>query len=132
MKCNRTKEKKSLFLSAEVTSYHFRSGGSNRHHFVHRARILAHVFSRRFITILILFLGIANVGSSHPPCPCFLVFRFSIPLFSTCISYKLPCLNWVCCAQVFYVLENVCVCRLLLAIIYREFTAVLCYFLFSP
>ena len=126
------KEKKSLFLSAEVTSYHFRSVGSNHHHFVHRTRILAHVFLHLFVTILIPFLGIASIGSSHRPCPWFLVFRFLIPLFSTCISYKLSCLNWACCAQTFYALEMFAICRLLLAIIYREFTALLCYFLFSP
>ena len=32
VKCNGMKEKRSLFLSMEVASYHFRSGGSNRHH----------------------------------------------------------------------------------------------------
>ena len=63
MKCNGTKEKRGLFLSAEVTSYHFRSGGSNPPPFCAQARILAYVFSRLFITILILFLGIASVGS---------------------------------------------------------------------
>ena len=91
---------------------------------MHKAHILAHVFSCLFITILILFLGIARVGSSHPPLPCFWYLDFDSSL-STCIAYKLSCLNWACCAQVFYASENVC--RLLLAILYQEFTAVMCY-----
>ena len=62
MKCNRTKEKRSSFLSAEVTSYHFRSGGSNHHHFVLRARILAHVFRAFLLQFSFFFLVLQALG----------------------------------------------------------------------
>ena len=43
-------------------------------------------FFAPFITILILFLGIASVGSSHPTLPCCLVFRFWF------LSFNLHCI----------------------------------------
>ena len=101
-------ERKEKLISLCRSYYHFKSGGSTRHHFVHRACILVHVFFCAFLLqFSFIFLILQALGRSHPSRPCFLVFSFLI-LFSTCISYKLSCLNWACCAQVFYVLENVC------------------------
>ena len=130
MKCNRTKEQRSLFLSVEVASYHFRPGGSNCQHLC-TGHTSSHMFFRAFYYNSHSFSWYCKrwVIPPSPPLPCFWHLDFDSSL-STCIAYKLSCLNWACCAQVFYAAENVC--RLSLVILYREFTAVMCYFLFSP
>ena len=96
---------------------------------MHRACILAHVFSRLLLQFSFFFLVLQALGHPTLPSPVFWYLDFDSSR-SICIAYKLSCLNWACCAQVFYAVENGC--RLLLAISYREFTAVMCYFLFSP
>ena len=59
------KEKRSLFLSVAVTSYHFRSGGSNHPPSCAQVPWPVDVFLNLSDTILILFLGIARVGRSE-------------------------------------------------------------------
>ena len=104
-----------------------------RRHFVHSARILAHVFHAFLLQFSFFFLVYASVRLSHPPHPCFWYLDFLIPLFSTYISNRLSCLKLgMMCTDVFMYQKMFAVCRLSLAIIYWDITAVLCYFLFSP
>ena len=115
MKCNRTKEREAYFSLrklpatilglAEVTATICAQG-------MHPSTC----FSRLLLQFSFFFLVLQALGHPTLPSPVFWYLDFDSCL-STCIAYKLSCLNWACCAQVFYAAENVC--RLSFAILYR-------------